>query len=339
MLTKAMRNTSLLILFALIPVFLMAMTPAPDSLLAGVCGQAGVNINADITMNVHMDTMAWGDNDGVRDSAWSIMPEGGYVGVTGFDIYNLRIKARETDTYNGYNSWSMLKPITIDVATDPTYAVYNGATFVRIGFGSLQITADHMHFAVQLGRYPFLDQMLGEVNIGALGVYINPVSYVDLYNPRPGSRCGIFMTTYFVIDRIDIGYLSWGDTDGLPGGSQGEPGGVGDWIGASNSGGYIGIQDFAIGGPVTIAGTVAIDVTSAWNGVYASVIAGQPVTVVHILFTGPFIIDVAGPITGNIRLDSAAYLGSADAHTLGDIYMQDVSLVIRHGSWVDIWAH
>ena len=163
-----------------------------------------MSINSDITMNVHMDTMAWGDNDGVRDSAWSIMPDGGYIGVTGFDIYNLRIKARETDTYNGYNSWSMLKPITIDVATDPTYALYNGATFVRIGFGSLQITADHMHFNVQLGRYPLLNQMLGEVNIGALGVYINPVSYVDLYNSRPGSRHGIFMTTYFVMDRIDM---------------------------------------------------------------------------------------------------------------------------------------
>jgi len=108
----------------LLPLSVMAMTPVSDSTLSDVTGQAGVNINADLTMNIGIGTMAWGDADGIGGfnsgtdtSPWATVAAGGYVGMTNFNINGLRIKARETDTYNGWHSSAYLKPITIDVAT------------------------------------------------------------------------------------------------------------------------------------------------------------------------------------------------------------------------------
>jgi len=112
----------------LLPLSLWAMSPISDSDLSNVNGQAGVNINADLTMNISIGTMAWGDSDGLpagngnyMPSSWVADTTGGYIGVTGFNISNLWIRAR-TDTSDVYNSYStlFLKPITIDVATDST---------------------------------------------------------------------------------------------------------------------------------------------------------------------------------------------------------------------------
>jgi len=38
-----------------------------------------------------------------------------------------------------------------------------------------------------IGTIPTLDQNLGVVSIGALGLWLNPWSYVDIYNGRGGS--------------------------------------------------------------------------------------------------------------------------------------------------------
>src|SRR5512133_1714629 len=105
----------------LLPLSVMAMTPVTDSALSDVTGQAGVNINADLRMNIGIGTMSWGDTDGLGTAfsglGWATNTGAGYIGVTNFNLTNLRIKARETDQAGVYYTSAMLKPITIDVAT------------------------------------------------------------------------------------------------------------------------------------------------------------------------------------------------------------------------------
>jgi hypothetical protein len=332
----------------LLPVSAMAMTPIPDSTLSDVTGQSGVNINADLTMNINIGTMAWGDADGIGGfnsgtdtSPWTTVAAGGYVGVSNFNINGLRIKARESDVYNGYFTSTKLKPITIDVATGTKLGTPN-TTFVRFGLGSLYVGMNAMSLSIQMGPNHNLGQVLGTANLGPMDIYINPISHVDIYSH---AGCGVNLEFDIEIDRFGMTYMSWGDTDGLPAGNPGNAGGVGNWIGAAGSAGYIGLQNISVG-PIAITGTVAIDIVSiaAGQGTYAgqgiAPILGQgATTVVHISFPTNFYILLTGPITANVRLDSVAALNSANAGTLGDIYLQGFGLTIASNSWVDIWAH
>ncbi len=336
------------------PSGLEAMTQATEDELSLVTGQAGVNINADLTMNIAIGTMAWGDASGI-DTGFAQFGWGtsdttaGYVGVTGFNISNLRIKAREGDTYGtgytapgpsqvyngtgayGYSTY-MLKPITIDVGSDSTYVTYNGATFVRIGLGSLQVSMDAMGMNVALGSAgSSLSQVLGSVNVGGMNLYVNPTSYVDIYNAKPGSARAVFFTFNLVFDRFDMDYLSWGDSDGA--GTNVGSGGVPWYVNSTT--GYIGLDNLVVGAPIKVTGTVIIDVGTASTGVYA---AHGPTTVVHIIFQRPFTVSV-GTITADVRLDSTAGFTGANAHTMGDIYLAGFGMTVQQGSWVDIWAH
>jgi len=330
----------------LLPLSVWAMTPVSDSDLSNVTGQAGVNINADLTMNIGIGTMAWGDSDGLS-YYWTSPTTGGYVGVTGFNINNLRIKARETDhygvgygtVYSGSYGTVYLKPITIDVATGDkgTVAGHGAATtFVRFGLGSLQISLNELSFRVALGTAGnALTQEMGLATMGAIEIFINPSSYVDIYSH---GASGVTMDLAITLDQFNMDYISWGDTDGLPGGNAGVAGGVGYWMapGTSSTAGYVGLDSLKIGGPITITGTVAIDVVTSSVGVYA---AHGTTTVCHISFPNLFNVNVAGPITADVKLDATAALNGAGAGTLGDIYISGFNLDILGGSWVDIWAH
>jgi len=354
----------------LLPLSVMAMTPVSDSTLSDVTGQAGVNINADLTMDIAIGTMAWGDSDGIKgwdgsalNSPWATITSGGYIGMTNFNITNLRIKARETDSYgadgefidgNGnpvyyhaYDSTTGIKPITIDVATGSKAGVAD-VTFVRFGFGALQITMDSMSLGIMLGTdaatLASTGQMMGTVNIGPMEVYINPMSYVDIY---AHAGCGVNIEMGIVIDEFKLGYVSWGDTDGLVNGNPGVTGGVGNWISATNAAGYVGLADLKIGAPIVINGTIAIDVVSVATG--GGVYAGEglntilqnatgALTVVHISFPTNFNVNV-GPITGVVTLADVKSLDGSGAGILGDIYLSGFGLTIKQNSWVDIWAH
>jgi len=258
------------------------MTPVTDSDLSNVTGQAGVNINADLTMNISIGTMAWGDSDGITGvyMPWATVPTGGYIGMTGFNITNLWIRAR-TDTSDIYNSYStmFLKPITIDVATDTTTGHgVAGTTFVRFGLGALQISMDALQFEVALGSHlatnyigatPTINQSLGVVSLGGMGIWINPWSYVDIYNGRVNNTTtaqGVTFGLNIIIDRFTMTYMSWGDPDGLPGGTTSNetpPSGF-KWISTANTAGYVGLNNFQLGNTtspaVTITGSVSIDV-------------------------------------------------------------------------------
>ena len=319
----------------LLPLSVMAMTPVTDSDLADVTGQAGVNINADLQMDIAIGTMAWGDSDGVGALAvaipsWGDSDAGGYVGVTGFNITNLRIKARETDDGFGLVPYTTanLKPITIDVCSDSSGVKYDGRTFVRFGLGSLEITMDAMAFNVALGATPTaMTEVMGSVNLGAMAIYINPISYVDIYS-HAGQ--GVNLTFNVMVDEFALNYISWGDADGLVGGNVA----IVPWM-VDAGPGYVGLQNLHVG-VISITGTVAIDVTSTAAGVYA---AHGPVTVVHIAFSDSFNFTVYGPITANVNLCDNADLATGNVGTLGDIYISGLSVSIYDGSWVDIWAH
>jgi len=339
----------------LLPLSVMAMTPVSDSTLSDVTGQAGVNINADLTMDITMGTVAWGDDDGIgllgTVFGWESPTTGGYVGIQNLTISNLRIKARETDGYDGYTT-AKLKPITIDVARDTagTPLLYGGATFVRIGFGALQITMDELSMTVALGHRVTdptnsatpvqLNEMLGSVNLGSLGLYIDPDSYVDIYNRSGGATQGVNFTLNFKIDKFALSYVSWGDDDGCTNlGAFGTPDGSQRWISASTAG-YVGLRGLSVG-TIEIIGTVRIDIAGDTAGSY-NVHSGNASTVVHIGFgdgVNPFKVNVNGPIWADVVLAGDKDLTATSARTLGDIYISTFNLEIENGSWVDIWAH
>ena len=285
-----------------------SMTPVSDSELADVTGQAGVNINPDLTMNINIGTMAWGDSDGISPSAynpWDLPAgsSGGYVGINDFNITNLTIQARmeSGDTYNGYNTM-MLKPITIDVATvnspfsvttTPSWGVAGvteslptGTTFVRIGLGALEISMDSMLFNVDLWQrsngYATNDllansaQNLGVVTMGAMSMYINPWSYVDIYSPasaKAGNTSGVVFAVNVTIDQLNFGYIGWGDKDGITS-SVGSTSGAGitqvtgtDLM-HDKAAGYIGLTSLS-SGPIAVNGTVGVDINTTKSGIYA----------------------------------------------------------------------
>jgi hypothetical protein len=248
----------------------MAMKPISDLTLSSVTGQAGVNINADLTMNISIDTLAWGDSDGITGvySPWSLAPiNGGYVGVNNFNISGLRIKARETDTF----LWTTasLKPITIDVATGNKSSRGGGATttFIRFGLGSLEISMNSMRFDVALGDRVggvVLDQMLGQANLGDLNAYINPASYIDVF---AHGASGVTFDASVTLDHLNMSYLTWGDSDGTT-----NPGiGVCQWM-ADAAPGYVGLRNLVLGDVTspafTLNGTLGIDVNTTASGTY-----------------------------------------------------------------------
>ena len=247
-----MKRILTILAILILPLSVWAMTPVTDSDLSNVTGQAGVNINANVSMDIHIGTMAWGDSDGITSvfNPWSVAPggSGGYIGISNFNLTNLTIEARmeSSDTYNGYNTM-MLKPITIDVATVNMWSLFSttpswgggpllteslpaGTTFVRIGLGALEIAVGAMTFDVNL-YHRVADvatndidlgtasvQNLGDVELGTFSIYINPWSYVDIYSPAKGATgdvSGVRFAVNVTLDRLDLSYLGWSDHDGI----------------------------------------------------------------------------------------------------------------------------
>jgi len=389
-----MKRVLTILAILLLPLSVWAMTPVTDSDLSNVTGQAGVSINQDVMMNIHMDVMAWGDADGLGAygigsvatpatglNPWSAVTAGGYIGIKGFDM-TLRVKARTTDTYNGYNTLGVLpggypglKPLTIDVATTSALQDPNlygsGVTFVRIGLGAMEIDVSAMSFDVALsprGTPPALNQVLGTVSMGNIGIFINPLSYVDIYNGARGTGSGVTFGIHMIVDQFNMDYISWGDKDGFTNVDTGDLGLTGHgfpWATATNAG-YIGLNTLRVGGPITMTGTVNIDVGTVTSGYYHSATstltggAAKTLPMVHITFGnmsaaaggpagGPisvvgFEMDVPS-ITANVALSDTPNLANnapllpPSANVLGDIYITGFKFQMYKGSWVDIFAH
>jgi hypothetical protein len=335
-----MKRVLTILAILLLPLSVWAMTPVNDSDLSNVTGQAGVSINMDVSMNIAIGTLAWGDSTGVDFSiggGWHTIGTTGWVGINNFTLNNLNIKYRSTDTFGGFTT-SQLKFLTIDVATDATDVMgYTAAgttnTFVRIGLGSLVISTDSMAFDVALGStHAISDNALGHVGIGAMTIYISPRSYLDISN---GGRAGAGVTlgVNVIVDQFTMSYLSWGgdgttnsDINGLPA----------DWIAAASG--------LTVAAPITMSGIVNIDVGTV-NG--SSIYMLNPgKSYVHISFGklgltspgafGGFVVST-GPISASVTLSANRNLSAGTV--LGDIYLSSFNLDIARGSWVDILAH
>lgn len=91
-----MKKTLILLAALLAPLSAMAMKPLSETDLSAISGQSGVSMYVDVTMNIHIGTIAWGDSDGLGGPSlynpWGIQTAGGYVGVSNFTVQNLSIR-------------------------------------------------------------------------------------------------------------------------------------------------------------------------------------------------------------------------------------------------------
>lgn len=125
------RLITILTIITVLPISVFAMKPMADQEMSDIVGKAGVSFFVDITMNISIDTIAWGDSDGLAPgpyNPWSIDTAGGYVGVTNFKVTNLSIRPR-THGYNLISSGAYWpSAATIDV--------YNGIPYYRVHVGA-----------------------------------------------------------------------------------------------------------------------------------------------------------------------------------------------------------
>lgn len=156
----------LTVLALLLP--LCAMKPISDTELSEVLAQSGVSIFIDMTMNVEIGTVGWGDPDGaaVPINGTDVQMPGGWIGIDSLEISNLHIWPRTDFLMNGNapsGGWKDIQPLTIDVLTMPSSALDHpfetgteaptGTTAVRIGIPTATISLDKMAGNVVLGPY------------------------------------------------------------------------------------------------------------------------------------------------------------------------------------------
>ena len=304
----------------LLPVSAMAMTAVSDQDLSDVTGQSGVSINANLTMDLSIKAVAWGDEDGLGAGTGTTR---GSIGIKNLDLTNMTITSQEKELGAAFS------PITIDVATRGPYG--EDVTFVRFGLGTLMVSMPAQTVDVALGDDhgddgAGLDQILGQSYLNLTTVEFDPSSYVDIWagnivngTGAPGMGTGVNQTMNISLKSFDLDTISWGDTDGL---------------GAGSTPGYIGLRNLVLTDsdhPITVTGTVSFNTGTKALG------TGTP-TVVHIEYTmSDFVINVPGPVTGEQVLSTAKELTGNEV--LGDIYISSFKQTIKQGSYVDIYAH
>lgn len=337
---------AILAVLMLVPFTAFGLESLSEDVMDNVTGQAGVSIAADITVNLTMDTMAWGDSDGIdadtSDSA-------GWIGLKNFNMSNLRIRLDSSLAAQGVTGIAQIKLFTIDVATGTKNGVAN-TTFVRLGLGSQHITMDSMTAAVQLGGAHGLGQEMGDFAIIGFDMILDGNSTVDIY---AHGGAGVTMDLNVMMKTINIAAMSWGDKDGLGTDTIINPlaaDGPLQVSGDNTNAGYVGLANLAIVN-MSIKGQVMIDVASLDRpaiGTNGAAQAGLLYVYNAMLATG-----YDGGTTGVlIRLNNLAiHMDSfaADvvlagnsalttgASTLGNIWMDNMNMTVN--GWVGIFAH
>jgi len=361
--------TFLAVLVMLFPLSAMAMTPISDTEMADVTGQAGVSINLDITMDLDIGVVSWGDKDGFSTgfdrttpyhtgdaTTWSydlgyivsgapLNTAGGYVGLTTLAVNALNIKARHdtSTTYwpalgarafvPGANSGvTDLEFLTIDVGS-----INTTTTWVKIGLGTLVVTMSDMSANVELGTTKNLrdGQKLGEIYLSNLTLYTAPGGYVTIYNARGAGECGVTMGLAVGLDQVKFDAFSWGDCDGVDNSPF-----------ATGGPGYVGLANF-VANKIGITGTVDIDVAQATAGWYAGAHSAYasggwvPInpSFIHIGFGQGLGVTMLSMDADVVVGHTQGFTDAISDKSLGSLYVYDVDLQIGAGSWVDILGH
>jgi hypothetical protein len=323
---SGMNKVILFLSLMVLPVSAMALTAVSDEALSQVTGQSGVSINVNVTMDQTINTVAWGDSDGLGSSSGTTA---GYVGIRNLNMTGMTISSQDT-------LGASFQPITIDVGTgnplsDVAGVNLTGITFVHAGLGTLKIGMSGQTIGVALGSAigtngDGLNQILGQSYMDLTSMEFAPSSYVNIWagNNASGSGtvtsgCGVNQTMRLSITDFNLSTQSWGDTDGL---------------GTGSTAGYEGLRGLDLCSadhPITMKGTVSFNCGTKTLG------TGTP-TVSHIEFTmEDFVAHIDGPITGEQVLSTAKEL--TGNQVLGNIYISSFDNTIKKGSYIDIYAH
>lgn len=328
---------AILAILMLVPFTAFGLEALSEDVLDDVTGQAGVSINMNVSIaSVTMDTLAWGDSDGVGAT-------GGWVGMSNFSMTGIQVHPRADWVYGTDADKALLQFVTIDVATDP--AMYGGATYVHINPGTLEIMVATMDTDLALGADAAagLDQTLGTVSMSNLLVRLGQDNFIDIYSGQSAlaasmgtTGSGVTMTFGFNVDIISMDSLSWGDSDGV-------------FDGGVTTGGFVGLENFVID-DMTVSGTVTIDVATIGAG---AAVTGPPASAADAWGNVVYIYDLL-----NATSDSFVHIGFSDVNvtiatmtadcvvgtagasngTLGSIYASNIAINGVNG-FVDIFAH
>jgi len=170
----------------MIPFAAYAKSTISDNEMGTVTAQAGISFNANLYMDIHMDTLAWGDSNGLTyagltattgvNTAYdnSHATGAGWVGFKNFDVQGLRLRPRQDYDFTAFDgsyqapSRDGNEPIlvstmgtagnyqlrfpSLDVATTTDDTLYKtGTTFVRFELGSMQVSMNSFDATVALG--------------------------------------------------------------------------------------------------------------------------------------------------------------------------------------------
>ncbi len=130
-----MRISLFFLALVVVPLSATAMKPMSEIDLSTVSGQSGVSFFVDVTMNIHIDTLAWGDSDGLAPgpyNPWTVTAAGGYVGVSDFTIAGLSVSPYLASSFSAYSA----SPGSVSFwPAASTIDVRNGVPYYRVHAG------------------------------------------------------------------------------------------------------------------------------------------------------------------------------------------------------------
>jgi len=340
---KKILTAIVLFAFVVLPMSVMAMTSITEDELSNVTGQAGVSINVDVTANVTVGTVAWGDSDGFTGYT-----NAGFVGIEGLTL-TVHASGRHDGAFatTGATAVGYMAndPITIDVGTSDT-----GTSLVRIGLPTFHITVSTLQTDIFVSGVTAdaptstVAQQLGAIYMSGIEIRLGQsatpadagsfnAGYVTIGAAGAGNT-GVNIGFNVAIDSVAIGTLSYGNTTSI----------LYTDFGAAATAGYIGIDGLVLD-DVTIVGGVAIGVGTLNTAALNPTGNQGTITQVNIVIANGTTIAIPGAITGNIVLAQDQELATG-AGTLGNFYIGGVTAQIVDNvgslsdhSLIQIWAH
>ena len=336
---------SAIVLFALVvlPMSVMAMTTISDNELSTVTGQAGVSINVDVTANLTIGTVAWGDADGFAGYT-----NAGFVGIQGLNLA-VHASGRHDGAFSTGGATAVgymaNDPITIDVGTSD-----GGASLVRIGLPTFHITVSELQTDIFVSGVTAgaptstVAQQLGSIYMSGIEIRLGQsatpadaasfdAGYVTIGAAGAGNT-GVNIGFNVAVDSVAIGTLSYGNTTSLLAGD----------FGAAATAGYIGVTGLNLD-DVNIYGGVAIGVGTLNTAALNPAANQGTITQVNIVIANGTTVAIPGAITGNVVLAQDQTL-TTGAGTLGNFYIGGVTAQIVDNvgslsahSLIQIWAH